>query len=153
MAEYDLNINQTDLQKSDQSRARHRDYNKNGPRNTSSDKSTSSYQGPTRFSKDYTRMARNDRSSGRTSGSSRDGFSRPSSREARPNSEHRRRSNERSPRTSQSRVSSGGPIRSKSGSPHSYSSSGTSQRGKYGRVVRRQSKSPSRSSSSWADRF
>ena len=153
VAEYDLNINQTDLQKCGQRSARQRDYDRNGPRHTSVDKSTSSYQGPTRFSKDYARLAQNDRSSGRTSGSSRDGFSRPSSRDARPNSGHRRRSNDRSPRTSQSRVSPGGPIRSKSGSPQRYSSPGSFQRGKYGRSVRRQSQSPSRSSSSWADRF
>merc|ERR1712215_134514 len=53
VAEYDININQTDLQKFHQRSTRQRDYDKYGPRNTSLERSTSSYQGPTRFSKDY----------------------------------------------------------------------------------------------------
>ena len=153
VAEYDININQTDIQKFDHRSARKRDHDRNGPRSTSLEKSNSSYQGPTRFSNDYTRSARKDRFSGGAPGSSRNSFSRPSSREARPNSGHRRLSNERSPRTSQSNVSPGGPIRSTSGSPHRYSSHGSNQRGKYGRDVRHQSRSPSHSSTSWADRF
>ena len=147
VAEYDININQTDLQKFGQRSARQRDYDRNGPRNTSLEKSNSLYQGPTRFSKDYNRMAGKDRFSRSAPGSSRDSFSRTSSREARPNSRHRSQSNDRSARTSPYSASPGGPSRSSPGGTNQrYSSHGSNQRGKYGRDVRHQSRSPSNSS-------
>ena len=153
VAEYDININQTDLRKFQQRSAKQRDYDKYGPRDSSAERSPSSYRGPTRFSQDYKRMARKDRSYGRTSGSRRDSFSRPTSREASPHTGHRRLSSDRSYRTTRSTASPRGPIRSNSGPPHRRSgSNGSNHRGKYGHEVR-QSRSPYRSSHSWTDRF
>ena len=60
VAQYDININQTDLQKFGHRSARQRDYDKYGPRESSLEKRNSLYKGPTRFSKDYGRMAGKD---------------------------------------------------------------------------------------------
>ena len=56
VAEYDVNINQTDLRKFQQRSPKQRDYDKYGPRDYSSERSPSSYRGPTRF---FTRLQEN----------------------------------------------------------------------------------------------
>ena len=53
VAQYDLNINQTYLQKFGNPSARQRDYDKYGPRESSLDRQNPLYKSPTKFSKDY----------------------------------------------------------------------------------------------------
>ena len=124
VAEYDVNINQTGLRKPKQ-----RQYDKYGPRDSSSERSPSSYRGPTRFSQDYRRMARKDQ-------------------------DYKRMSRKEHPGSySRSPASSRGPIHTNSGPPRRRSgSTGSKHRGKYGHDVR-PSRSPSRSAPSWTDKF
>ena len=141
VAQYDLNVNQTDLQKFGSRSAKQRDYDKYGPRQyqdrpsreRSLERRKPLYKGPTKFSKDY----------GRTAG--KDHFSRGSSREEGNSSRERRsQSNGRSDSYSRNRYSPGGSSQNQKGRD--------GQRGEY-RQEFCQSRSPSQSSHKWAERF